>query len=224
MNCMNCGAMLLSGATVCPVCQQPTNQAQGNSSWQPPSPVNPPGAPWQQPGGQFQIGPPPLASGSTGPNVALVLVIVLAVIFVIGGAAAAIFVLQGKRSSRYDTDNYNRSRATPTPYVYNTPPPTPPNNRSGAPISGGVLNGKAIELPQPVYPAIAKAAKASGSVVVQVTVDESGNVTSARAISGHSLLQASAVQAARQARFSPTIISGKPVKVTGTLSYNFAAE
>lgn len=222
MNCMNCGAMLLSGATVCPVCQQPTNQAQGNAGWQPPPPVNPPGAPWQQPGGQFQIGPPPLASGSTGPNVALVIVIVLAVVFVIGVAGAAFYVLQGKRLSRNDTDNYNRLRATPTPYVY-TPTP-PPNSRSGTTISGGVLNGKAIEMPKPAYPAIAKAANATGTVVVQVTVDESGNVTSARAISGHPLLQASAVQAARQARFSPTIISGKPVKVTGTLSYSFAAE
>jgi TonB family protein len=106
-----------------------------------------------------------------------------------------------------------------------TRPPTPRNrNSSRAPISGGVLNGKAISLPKPTYPAVARAARASGNVIVQVTVDESGNVTSARAVSGHPLLQAAAVQAARQARFSPTLLSGKPVKVTGTLSYNFVAE
>ncbi len=87
-----------------------------------------------------------------------------------------------------------------------------------------MLNAKAISLPKPVYPAIAKAARASGTVTVQVTVDESGNVTNARAVSGHPLLQASAVQAARQARFSPTLLSGKPVKVTGVLNYNFVAE
>lgn len=56
------------------------------------------------------------------------------------------------------------------------------------PISGGVLNGKAISLPKPPYPPIAKAAKASGTVAVQVVVDENGNVISANAMSGHPLL------------------------------------
>lgn len=90
-----------------------------------------------------------------------------------------------------------------------------------APISGGVLNGKAISLPAPEYPAIAKQAKASGAVVVQVTIDENGSVISAHAASGHPLLQASAVAAARQAKFSPTLLMGEPVKVTGVIVYNF---
>lgn len=91
-------------------------------------------------------------------------------------------------------------------------------------VSGGVLNGKAISLPQPPYPPVAKAAKASGTVVVQVTVDENGNVVSAQAVSGHPLLQAAAVAAARGAKFSPTKLSGQPVKVTGVIQYNFVAE
>lgn len=100
------------------------------------------------------------------------------------------------------------------------PKPTPPR----APISGGVLNGKAISLPKPPYPQIARAAHASGTVVVQVLIDENGNVVSAHAVSGHPLLQAVAVQAARQARFSPTKLSGQPVKVTGVIQYNFVAQ
>ena len=91
-------------------------------------------------------------------------------------------------------------------------------------VSGGVLNGKAVSKPQPPYPALAKAARASGTVVVQVTVDETGSVVSAAAVSGHPLLQAAAVAAARQAKFSPTLQNGKPVKVSGTLSYNFVLE
>lgn len=91
-------------------------------------------------------------------------------------------------------------------------------------ISGGVLNDKAISLPKPPYPPLARAAKASGTVVVQVTVDENGNVISARAVSGHPLLQAAAIGAARSARFSPTRLSGQPVKVTGLITYNFVAE
>ena len=89
------------------------------------------------------------------------------------------------------------------------------------PISGGVLNGKAITLPKPSYPQIARSAKASGTVVVQVTIDEMGDVIEARAVSGHELLQAAAVEAARQAKFTPTKLSGQPVKVTGVITYNF---
>jgi protein TonB len=104
------------------------------------------------------------------------------------------------------------------------PPPEPKPTPPRAPISGGVLNGKAISLPKPSYPAIARSAHASGTVVVQVTIDENGSVISAHAVSGHPLLQGVAVAAARGARFSPTKLSGQPVKVTGVITYNFVAQ
>jgi TonB family protein len=91
-------------------------------------------------------------------------------------------------------------------------------------ISGGVLNGKAIELPKPVYPPIARQAHVSGTVVVQVVIDEKGNIISAHAVSGHPLLQGVCVEAARGARFSPTKLMGQPVKVTGVITYNFVAQ
>jgi protein TonB len=108
--------------------------------------------------------------------------------------------------------------------VADAPPPPPAPTPPKAPISGGVLNGKAISLPKPAYPPIAKQAHASGTVVVQVTIDENGGVISAHAVSGHPLLQAVCVAAARQARFSPTKLSGQPVKVTGVITYNFVAQ
>ena len=89
------------------------------------------------------------------------------------------------------------------------------------PISGGVLNGKAIEKPIPAYPPVAKAARASGAVVVRVVVDEEGRVEKAEAISGHPLLREAAVEAAYHARFSPTKLSGNSVKVSGVLTYDF---
>jgi protein TonB len=90
------------------------------------------------------------------------------------------------------------------------------------PISGGVLNGAAISLPKPVYPDAAKNVRASGMVTVEVIIDVNGKVVSARATAGHPLLQQAAVQAAYQARFSPTTLSGQPVKVSGSINYNFA--
>jgi TonB family protein len=85
----------------------------------------------------------------------------------------------------------------------------------------GVLNGRAISLPAPVYPPAAKAVRASGTVTVEVVIDEAGSVQSAKAISGHPLLKPSAVAAARKAKFSPTYDSGVPVKISGVLVYNF---
>jgi protein TonB len=109
------------------------------------------------------------------------------------------------------------------------PPPPPPPAPTPPPkpktvVSGGVLNGKAISKPQPAYPPIAKAARASGTVTVQILVDESGRVVSASAVSGHPLLQQAAVAAARNARFSPTLLSGQPVKVSGVITYNFVLQ
>ena len=88
-------------------------------------------------------------------------------------------------------------------------------------ISGGVLNGKAVSLPAPEYPAAAKAVRAQGAVSVQIMIDEEGSVISATAVSGHPLLRAAAEAAARLATFGPTQLSGQPVKVTGILTYNF---
>jgi protein TonB len=114
--------------------------------------------------------------------------------------------------------------APPVKIADEPPPPPEAKPTPRAPISGGVLNGKAISLPKPGYPPIAKAAHASGTVVVQVLIDENGSVVSASAVSGHPLLINAAVTAARQARFSPTKLSGQPVKVTGVIQYNFVAQ
>lgn len=102
-------------------------------------------------------------------------------------------------------------------------PPPPKATPKPAPktVSGGVLNGKATSLPKPAYPPAAKAVRASGAVSVQVLIDESGRVVSASAVSGHPLLRNAAEGAARGARFSPTLLSGQAVKVSGVITYNF---
>ena len=89
------------------------------------------------------------------------------------------------------------------------------------PIEGGVLNSKAVLLPKPVFPEEAKRIRASGKVTVRVVVDETGKVTSAKAIDGPLPLRETAEAAARQAKFAPTIQDGITVKVTGTLVYEF---
>lgn len=90
-------------------------------------------------------------------------------------------------------------------------------------VTAGVLNGKATKLVKPEYPAAAKAVKASGAVNVQVTIGEDGSVVSAEAVSGHPLLRTAAVDAAKASTFSPTTLSGIPVKVTGVIVYSFSS-
>jgi protein TonB len=61
-------------------------------------------------------------------------------------------------------------------------------------------------------------------VQVQVLIDENGNVISATAVSGHPLLRAAAQAAAHASKFTPTKLSGQPVKVSGVIIYNFVAQ
>ena len=105
----------------------------------------------------------------------------------------------------------------------NNQPATPgqpqnPAQPKRGPVAGGMLNGKAIYLPVPEVPA----GEASGVVLVQVLVDEQGSVIDAKPVSGPQHLHAAAVNAARLARFTPTLLMGEPVRVSGTLSFNFA--
>ena len=104
------------------------------------------------------------------------------------------------------------------------PPAAPAPRPILKPVSGGVLNGTALNLPSPSYPDTARRLRMTGVVVVQVVVDETGKVISAEAVSGPSLLKDAAVQAALKARFSPTKLSGQPVKVSGVINYRFGLQ
>lgn len=113
----------------------------------------------------------------------------------------------------------------PVALTENIPDQPPPPIKSKPPaktmVSEGVINGKATYLPVPVYPAPAKMINADGAVNVQVVIDESGKVISAKAINGHPLLRPTAEKAAWAAKFSPTYLSKVAVKVTGVIVYNF---
>jgi protein TonB len=84
-----------------------------------------------------------------------------------------------------------------------------------------ILNGLAVSLPKPPYPAVAVSTGIQGKVDVQVTIDETGKVISAKAASGHPFLRGPAENAAWKAKFTPTMLNGNPVKVTGVIVYNF---
>lgn len=92
-----------------------------------------------------------------------------------------------------------------------------------APVEGGFMNGRAVDLPKAAYPEEARKSRAAGTVQIQVLVDETGKVVSAKAIFGPDVLRDAAVKAAMRAKFKPTMVGGVPVKVSGILTYDFVA-
>ncbi len=111
--------------------------------------------------------------------------------------------------------------AVPRPLPSVTPRPSPSGEPSNRPVNVGILNSRAVNLTKPAYPPIARQMRAGGQVAVQVLVDESGNVTYAKAMSGNSLLRPPAEAAALQSRFNPVRVDNQAVKATGIVLYNF---
>jgi len=101
------------------------------------------------------------------------------------------------------------------------PRPEPPRVMR---LASSLINSKAINKPTPDYPAIARQMRVQGTVPVQILIDEQGRVVQAQATGGPPLLQKSAADAARRATFSPTLLSGKPVKASGVIYYNFVLQ
>ncbi|HEY0099378.1 MAG TPA: energy transducer TonB [Pyrinomonadaceae bacterium] len=99
--------------------------------------------------------------------------------------------------------------------------PTPAKQVGQVRLPSVVISSKIITKPAPVYPAIARQTRVQGTVTVEILINEQGRVISAQATNGHPLLRAAAQSSAFQAKFSPTSISGQPVKVSGVITYNF---
>jgi TonB family protein len=92
------------------------------------------------------------------------------------------------------------------------------------PFDGGELYVKAISKPPPKYPDAAKARHIMGTVVLKIWVDEAGAVMRVNVVCGDPILAQASVEAARGARFSPTLLDGKPVKVWGLITYRFVLQ
>lgn len=88
-------------------------------------------------------------------------------------------------------------------------------------VSGGMVNGKALELTVPSWPESARLVDLYGLVTVEVLIDVDGNVISSKAISGNHLLRRASEKAAETSKFFPMKIGGETVRVSGFIQYNF---
>ncbi|MEA2206770.1 MAG: hypothetical protein QOE77_3546 [Blastocatellia bacterium] len=96
-----------------------------------------------------------------------------------------------------------------------------PTSRTSQPLEGGVLNGRAVNLVVPPYPPEAKTSRTTGRVTVRVLIDQHGRVIRACAIDGPSVFVSVAESAALSSTFTPTLLSGQQVNVSGIIIYNF---
>ena len=87
---------------------------------------------------------------------------------------------------------------------------------------GQIYTSAAVHMVTPVYPQTALRAGIQGMVKVEVSIDDQGTVTSAKAVDGHQFLRGSAEDAARRSKFKPAMFDGNPIKSKGYIVYNFS--
>jgi TonB family protein len=108
------------------------------------------------------------------------------------------------------------------PDAAETPAPRP-QQREPIRVGGNIQESKLIKRVEPIYPETARQARVSGVVVLEVQVDEEGNVASVKVLRGHPLLDQAAIDAVKQWRYKPTYFSGQPVPVVATATVIFNA-
>jgi protein TonB len=105
--------------------------------------------------------------------------------------------------------------------IMNTPPPPPPKAPSRIKVGGNVQSASLIRQIQPVYPAIAKTAHVSGTVILHAIIAKDGTIQELQYISGPALLMKNAMDAVHDWRYKPTLLNGEPVEVDTTIQVVF---
>jgi periplasmic protein TonB len=93
------------------------------------------------------------------------------------------------------------------------PPPRATKPKGPARIFSGVKPPALLYTPALVYPLLARENHVSGNVVIEAIIDEQGNVTQARVVSGPGLLVRAALQAVLHRKYAPTVLDGQPVSI-----------
>jgi protein TonB len=99
--------------------------------------------------------------------------------------------------------------------------PAPPPPSGPVRVGGQIREPTKLHNVVPVYPEIAKQARVQGIVILQVTIGPDGRVTDVEILRGIPLLDAAAVDAVKQWRYTATLLNGVPVPVIMTVTVNF---
>jgi periplasmic protein TonB len=88
-------------------------------------------------------------------------------------------------------------------------------------ISSGVMEGRRVSGAEPQYPAIARAARVQGTVVLNATISKAGTIENLRVMTGPAMLVPAAEEAVRTWRYRPYSLNGEPVEVETTVRVIF---
>lgn len=113
------------------------------------------------------------------------------------------------------------NESVPRPPDPPKPTPTPKPDNRPVRLASSVLQGKVVDRRVPIYPELARRIRLQGDVAVEVIISPEGRVETVRAVSGHPMLTAAALDAARGWRFEATLLNGVPVRVTGVITFVF---
>jgi len=102
------------------------------------------------------------------------------------------------------------------------PPPPRPRQTGPIRVGGNVQSARILNRVQPTYPPLARQTRISGTVRLHAIISKDGTIQQLEVISGHPLLQQSALDAVRQWRYQPTLLNGEPVEVDTTIDVIFS--
>jgi len=104
------------------------------------------------------------------------------------------------------------------------PPPAPdPPPPLVVEVGRDITPPRRIHFVRPTYTEAARHTRLEGAVILELIIDKSGRVESITVLRGLGLgLTESAIAAARQWRFEPSLYGGRPVSVIYRLTVNFA--
>jgi len=101
------------------------------------------------------------------------------------------------------------------------PPPKPAPHHGPYRVGGKIQAPRLISEVQPIYPPLAKETRISGKVTIDCVIDEHGDITQMKVVSGHPLLETAALQAVEQWKYQPTLLNGQPISVDMVVIVNF---
>jgi TonB family protein len=127
----------------------------------------------------------------------------------------------GKSASTVASNNSETATTQPIPTPRSVVNEHPPKRIA---VSSWVANGLLIQMVKPEYPPIAKAARVSGTVVLQATISTEGTVLNLRVVSGNAMLQSAAMDAVRSWRYRSYLLNNQPIEVDTTINVVFSLD
>jgi TonB family protein len=91
-------------------------------------------------------------------------------------------------------------------------------------VGGKVQEANIVKKVDPVYPALAKATRIQGHVVLAIVIGKDGSVQEITLVTGHPLLAPAAIEAVKQWTYKPTLLNGQPVEVNTQVDISFTLQ